>query len=64
MKLKTQLIALSALTLLLPWSGWKLVQELEQFLRDTQETTMQASARNIAASLPMETRARRLISRS
>ena len=29
MSLKTKLILLSLLTLLLPWSAWKLLQELE-----------------------------------
>ena len=40
MKLRSKLIALSALTLLLPWSGWMLLQELESFLRDAQENAM------------------------
>jgi dedicated sortase system histidine kinase len=58
MKLKTQLFALSALTLLLPWSGWKLLQELEHFLREAQETSLLASARSLAGSLPMEFQSR------
>ena len=36
MKLRNKLLALSLLTLLLPWSGWKLLQELEHFLREGQ----------------------------
>ncbi len=54
MKLKNQLLALSALTLLLPWSGWKLLQELEHFLRETQETAMLESARTLAAAMPLD----------
>ncbi len=58
MKLKNQLLALSALTLLLPWSGWKLLQELEHFLREAQESAMLASARTIAGTLPLEFQSR------
>jgi two-component system, OmpR family, sensor histidine kinase ChvG len=54
MKLKTQLVALSLLTLLLPWSGWKLLQELERYLRDAQESSLLGAARLAAASLPLE----------
>jgi signal transduction histidine kinase len=60
MKLKTKVVALSLLTLLLPWSGWKLLQELELYLRETQEATLLASARIVAASLPMEFQTRLL----
>jgi dedicated sortase system histidine kinase len=58
MKLKNQLLALSALTLLLPWSGWKLLQELEHFLRETQENAMLASARTLAGAMPLEYQSR------
>jgi two-component system sensor histidine kinase ChvG len=58
MKLKNQLLALSALTLLLPWSGWKVLQELEHFLRDAQENAMLASARILAGALPLEFQSR------
>jgi len=58
MKLKNQLFALSALTLLLPWSGWKLLQELEHFLREAQENAMLASARTLAAAMPLEYQSR------
>ncbi len=58
MKLKNQLLALSALTLLLPWSGWKLLQELEHFLRDAQENTMLSAARTLAVSIPLEYQSR------
>jgi len=54
MKLRSKLLALSLLTLLLPWSAWKLLQELERFLRDSQETTLLASARTLAGALPLE----------
>lgn len=60
MRLRTKLVALSLLTLLLPWSGWKLLQELEQFLRETQQGALLASARAAAGALPMEFRSRLL----
>jgi signal transduction histidine kinase len=53
MKLRTKLVALSLLTLLLPWSSWKLLQELEQFLREAQENALLASARTLAGALPV-----------
>ena len=49
MKLRTKLVALSLLTLLLPWSGWKLLQELEGFLREAQQGALLASARTMAS---------------
>ncbi len=60
MKLRTKLLALSLLTLLLPWSGWKLLQELEQFLRDAQQGALLASARTVAGALPLEYQSRLL----
>lgn len=54
MNLKSKLVALSLLTLLLPWSGWKLLQELERWLRDTQEASLLAAARVVAGALPLE----------
>jgi len=54
MKLRTKLVALSLLTLLLPWSGWKLLQELEGFLRESQQNALLASAHTIAGAIPME----------
>lgn len=60
MKLRSKLLALSLLTLLLPWSAWKLLQELERFLRDSQEETLLASAQTLAAALPSEFRSRLL----
>jgi len=54
MKLRTKLAALSLLTLLLPWSAWKLLQELEDFLRNSQQEALLASARALASAIPME----------
>ena len=54
MRLRNQLLALSLLTLLLPWSGWKLVQELENFLRQAEENSLIESAHTIARVLPEE----------
>lgn len=53
-RLRNQILALSLLTLLLPWSGWKLVQELENFLREAEENTLLASAQTIARVMPQE----------
>jgi signal transduction histidine kinase len=60
MTLRTKLLALSLLTLLLPWSGWKLLQELERFLREAQEEALLASARTLAGALPMQYQTRLL----
>jgi len=54
MRLRNQLLALSLLTLLLPWSGWKLVQELENFLREAEENTLLSSALTVTQVLPHE----------
>ena len=51
MRLRNQLLALSLLTLLLPWSGWKLVQELENFLREAEENALLASAKTVSQAL-------------
>ena len=53
MKLRTKLLALSLLTLLLPWSAWKLLQELESFLREAQEETLLAAARTMTGVIPL-----------
>ncbi len=53
MKLRSKLLALSLLTLLLPWSAWKLLQELEGFLREAQEETLIASARTMVGVIPV-----------
>jgi two-component system sensor histidine kinase ChvG len=60
MKLRTKLVALSLLTLFLPWSGWKLLQELEGFLREMQQGALLASARTMVGAMPMEFRSRLL----
>jgi signal transduction histidine kinase len=54
MRLRNQLLALSMLTLLLPLSGWKLVQELEDFLRQAEEHALLVSAQTLAQALPLE----------
>ena len=54
MKLRSKLLALSLLTLLLPWSAWKLLQELERFLRESQETALLATAQTLSSALPLE----------
>lgn len=54
MRLRNQLLALSLLTLLLPLSGWKLVQELENFLREAEENALLKSAQTISQALPLE----------
>ena len=57
MRLRNQLLALSLLTLLLPWSGWKLVQELENFLRQAEENALLGTAHTLTQVLPLEYRA-------
>jgi len=63
MRLRNQLLALSLLTLLLPLSGWKLVQELENFLREAEENALLASAQTVSQALPVEYRAELKLSR-
>jgi len=53
-KLRNQLLTLSLATLLVPWFGWKLVQELERFLRAGQERALLAAASTVAQALPAE----------
>ena len=55
-KLRSKLLALSLLTLLLPWSAWKLLQELERFLRESQETSLLATAETLSSALPLQFR--------
>jgi len=54
MRLRNQLLALSLLTLLLPWAGWKLVQELENYLRQAEENSLLEAAQNLARVLPAD----------
>lgn len=63
MRLRNQLLALSVLTLLLPWSGWQLVQELEDFLRQSEESTLLESAAVMAKSMPQAFRSELISSR-
>jgi len=56
MKLRNQLLTLSLATLLVPWAGWMLVQELEAFLRKGQEEALLATARTMAEALPDDQR--------
>jgi dedicated sortase system histidine kinase len=62
-KLRNQLLTLSLATLLVPWSGWKLVQELEGFLRAGQESALLASAKTVAQALPSEFQAEMIFGR-
>ena len=63
MRLRNQLLALSVLTLVLPFSGWQLVQELENFLRESEEVALLETARTMAKSLPQAFRAELMDSR-
>jgi len=54
MRLRNQLLALSLLTLLLPWSGWKLVQELENYLRQAEENSLLEAAQTLTRVLPAD----------
>ncbi len=54
MKLRNQLLTFSLATLLVPWFGWKLVQELERFLRASQESALLASATTVSRALPAQ----------
>ena len=63
MRLRNQLLALSVLTLVLPWSGWRLVQELENFLREGEETALLESAQTMAKSMPQAFRSALVSSR-
>ncbi|MEJ2385110.1 MAG: ATP-binding protein [Xanthomonadales bacterium] len=53
MKLRSKLLTLSLLTLLLPWSAWKLLQEVEGFLRESQEHALRAAARTMVGVIPV-----------
>ncbi len=60
MTLRNRLLGLSLLTLLLPWSGWKLLQELEGFLRQAQENASLSVARTLAGALPIDSQSQLL----
>lgn len=51
MRLRTQLAAFAALTLVLPWAGWRYVQEMEQALRQGLEQSLVGSAGTVAAAI-------------
>jgi two-component system, OmpR family, sensor histidine kinase ChvG len=51
MSLRMQLLAFSALTLVLPWAGFRFVQEMETALRGGLESSLLASARTVSAAL-------------
>lgn len=51
MSLRLQLLAFGLLTLVLPWTGYRYVQELEAALRSGLEQSMLASASTVAAAL-------------
>ncbi|MEM1412957.1 MAG: hypothetical protein AAGH19_11430, partial [Pseudomonadota bacterium] len=56
MTLRNQMLTLSLATLLVPWFGWMLVQELEEFLRDNQARGLAGAARTLSESLPESAR--------
>lgn len=51
MKLRTQLLLLSLLTLVLPWAGCQYVQEMEEVLRTGHEQALLANAKSVARTL-------------
>ena len=51
MSLRAQLLAFGLLTLVLPWAGYRFVQEMEAALRSGLELSLLASAGTIAAGL-------------
>ena len=52
MSLRFQLLGLGLLTLVLPWAGYRYVQELEGALRSGLEQSLLAAAESTAAALP------------
>ena len=56
MRLRNQILALSLMTLLLPLAGWKLVREMEAFLREAEEDALLVAARTVARALPAQYR--------
>ena len=51
MSLRLQLLAVGLLTLVLPWTGFRYVQEMETALRAGLEQSLLASAATVAAAL-------------
>ncbi|HEX7079812.1 MAG TPA: ATP-binding protein [Gammaproteobacteria bacterium] len=56
MSLRAQLLAFGLLTLVLPWAGYRFVQEMEAALRRGLEQALVASAGTVAAALDGQTR--------
>lgn len=56
MSLRKQLLAFGLLTLVLPWAGYRFVQEMEATLRSGLERALLASAGTVAAALDDEPR--------
>ncbi len=54
MKLHTQLIFLSSLTLVLPWAGCEYIREMESTLREGQAQSLLSTTKTIAHSLSYE----------
>ncbi len=54
MSLRVQLFGVGLLTLVLPWAGYRYVQELEGALRDGLEQSLLASANTMAAALELQ----------
>src|SRR5262249_7887245 len=55
MSLRLKLLALGLATLGLPWAGCRYAREMEAALREGEQTSLQAVAQTIAASLPGRT---------
>ena len=51
MSLRLKLLALGLATLVLPWAGCRYAREMEAALREGEQTSLQAVAQTIAASL-------------
>lgn len=51
MRLRTKLILVGLVTLVLPWSAWRYLQETEQFLRAGEERALLAAARVLAQAV-------------
>src|SRR5215470_6201567 len=51
MSLRLKLLALGLATLVLPWGGCRYAREMEAALREGEQTSLQAVAQTIAASL-------------
>ena len=52
MSLRKKMLTLALVTLLVPWFGFQLVQELEQYLREDDANALAGAARTMARALP------------